>query len=69
MYPIFYVSGSKTISVMVSGTRDLKYWVLGPSDRLFSRIRFPFWCLGSYSVAQKVYQIVYTVFPSVTERP
>ena len=30
-YRIFEVSGSKNHTLMVFGTRDLKYWVLGPS--------------------------------------
>ena len=32
-YPTFEASGFKTILLMVSGTRELKYLVLGPSGR------------------------------------
>ena len=30
----------KTILFMVSGTRDLKYWVLGPSEYLFRPVEY-----------------------------
>ena len=34
-YPIFKDSGPNAIKSMVFGTRDLKYWVLGPSGLWF----------------------------------